>query len=74
MNQPSWERDRIANVGWTNVALGVWLVVAACEVRHASDTAMIANIATGFFVVLAALWAAQPFGPATRLWLAGRSC
>jgi hypothetical protein len=61
MNQPSWERDRIASMGWINVALGVWLVVAACEVRHASGTAMIENIATGLFVALAALWAALPF-------------
>ncbi|HEV3310896.1 MAG TPA: hypothetical protein VG815_10300 [Chloroflexota bacterium] len=67
MNQPSWERDRIASMGWINVALGVWLVVAACEVRHASGTAMIENIATGLFVALAALWATLPFRPATRL-------
>ena len=74
LNQPSWECDRIASMGWINVALGAWLVVAACEVRHASGTAMIENIATGLFVALAALGPPCLSGQPLVWWLAGRLC
>src|SRR5689334_25245418 len=66
-------------ISWTNVALGIWLVVAAFLFRHQTGAGITQNIVAGVFVSLAALWAARAFraagGPVaswavvlTRLW------
>ena len=57
---PSW-------ISWTNVALGLWLVVAAFVFRHPSGAGITQNIVTGLFVSLAALWAARSFRPRVSL-------
>jgi hypothetical protein len=46
---------------WTNVALGVWLVVAAFALPHKSGTGVIEDVVAGSFVALVALWAAEAF-------------
>jgi SPW repeat len=57
---PSW-------ISWTNVALGIWLVLAAFVFREPSGTGVTENIVAGLFVSLAALWAARAFRPRVSL-------
>jgi len=52
---------------WTNVALGVWLVVAAFTFPHSSGAAIIENIVAGSFVAVFALWAARAYKPVMSL-------
>jgi hypothetical protein len=54
-------------ISWTNVALGIWLIVAAFLFRHASGVGVTENIVTGSFVALTALWAARAFKPRVSL-------
>jgi SPW repeat-containing protein len=54
-------------ISWTNVALGIWLVIAAFVFRHASGAGVTENVITGLFVSLAALWAARAFRPMVSL-------
>jgi len=54
-------------ISWTNVALGLWLVVSAFLFRHRTGTGITENIVTGLFVSLAALWAARAFKPMMSL-------
>src|SRR5579872_2025305 len=54
-------------ISWTNVALGIWMVVAAFVFRHPNGTAITENIVTGLFVALAALWSARAFRPRVSL-------
>jgi len=54
-------------ISWTNVALGIWLVVAAFLFRHQTGAGITQNIVAGLFVSLAALWAARAFRPTVSL-------
>jgi hypothetical protein len=54
-------------ISWTNVALGIWLVVSAFVFRHPTGAGITENIVTGLFVSLAALWAARAFRPRVSL-------
>jgi SPW repeat len=52
---------------WMNVALGLWLVIAAFGLPHKSGTGVIEDVVTGWFVALLALWAAEAFKPFVSL-------
>jgi hypothetical protein len=54
-------------ISWINVALGLWLVVAAFVFRHTTGTGVTEDVVTGLFVALAALWAARAFNPVMSL-------
>ena len=54
-------------ISWTNVALGLWLIVAAFLFRHSSGAGVTENIITGSIVALVALWAARAFRPGVSL-------
>ncbi|MGH9410524.1 MAG: SPW repeat protein [Vicinamibacterales bacterium] len=48
-------------IGWTNLGLGLWLVVAAFVLPHLRGTAVVEDAIGGLFVGLAALWSAGAF-------------
>jgi hypothetical protein len=54
-------------ISWMNVALGLWLAVAAFAFRHSTGTGVTENVVAGLFVALAALWAARAFRPTVSL-------
>jgi hypothetical protein len=53
-------------ISWTNVALGVWLVVSAFWVSRSGDVVP-ENIIAGSLVALTALWSARAFTPVVSL-------
>lgn len=57
---PSW-------ISWVNVALGIWLVIAAFVFRHSIGGGITENVIAGLFVCLAALWSAVAFRPQLSL-------
>jgi hypothetical protein len=50
-------------IGWTNLALGLWLSTAGFVLRHNSGAGVVEDVVGGLFVALAALWAAGAFRP-----------
>ena len=54
-------------VSWTNVALGVWLVISAFVFRHPSGVGITENVVTGSVVAMLAVWAASAFKPTMRV-------
>ena len=50
-------------ISWTNVTLGVWLVVAALLLPHAAGDWVVLDAITGLFVAMAALVAEGAFMP-----------
>lgn len=52
---------------WINVALGVWLAMAAFVLSHATRTGIIEDLIAGLTVALAALWAARAYKPSVSL-------
>jgi hypothetical protein len=53
----------MTRVSWTNVGLGLWLVVAAFVLPHPSGGGRVEDVVAGLFVALAALWAVRAFRP-----------
>ena len=60
LRAPAW-------ISWTNVALGIWLVIAAFVFHPRTGVGITENVVTGLFVALAALWAARAFKPMVSL-------
>jgi len=54
-------------ISWVNVAIGVWLMIAAFLFRHPTGVGITENVITGSIVGLAALWAARAFRPRVSL-------
>lgn len=48
-------------IGWTNLGLGIWLIVAAFVLPHRAGVGLVEDVVGGSFVALAALWAAGAF-------------
>lgn len=48
-------------IGWTNLGLGIWLIVAGFVLPHRTGTGLVEDVVGGSFVALAALWAAGAF-------------
>ncbi|HYX81146.1 MAG TPA: SPW repeat protein [Gemmatimonadales bacterium] len=57
----------MSRISWINVALGLWMPVAAFFFSHATGAAVIEDFIAGLFVALAALWAACAYRPAIRV-------
>ena len=53
----------MSRISWTNVGLGLWLVVAAFALPHATGDGRVEDVVAGLFVALAALWAVRAFRP-----------
>lgn len=53
----------MSRISWTNVGLGLWLVVAAFALPHASGDGRVEDVVAGLFVALAALWAVRAYRP-----------
>jgi len=56
---------------WANVALGIWLVIAALVMPRTTGIGITENIVTGSFLAIAALWAARAFRPRMRVVASG---
>lgn len=54
-------------VSWTNVGLGVWLMISAFVFRHPSGAAVTENIVIGALVATSAVWAAWAYKPVMRV-------
>jgi hypothetical protein len=50
-------------ISWINLALGLWLAVAAFVLHHRSGSSVTEEVIAGLFVALAALWSAGAFRP-----------
>jgi hypothetical protein len=57
----------MTRTSWTNVALGIWLVVAGLVLPHVSGAGVIEDVVAGSIVALAALWAARAYRPTLSL-------
>jgi hypothetical protein len=57
----------MTRISWVNVALGVWLVIAAFALPHSSGAAITEDVVAGSVVALASLWAARAFRPTVSL-------
>ena len=53
----------MSRISWTNVGLGLWLVVAAFALPHATGDGRVEDVVAGLFVALAALWAVRAYRP-----------
>jgi uncharacterized membrane protein HdeD (DUF308 family) len=69
VNTVEWRRRELSLgwISWVNVALGVWLVVAAFAFSHPAGSGVIEDLIAGLFVALSALWAARAFRPRVSL-------
>ena len=57
----------MTRLSWINVALGVWLAVAAFALSHASGTGVTEDLIMGSLVALTALWAARAYKPGVSI-------
>jgi uncharacterized membrane protein YGL010W len=57
----------MTRISWVNGALGVWLVIAAFALPHASGAAITEDVVAGSLVALASVWAARAYRPTVSL-------
>jgi hypothetical protein len=53
----------MTRISWINVALGLWLAVAAFALAHSSGVGVTEDLISGSVVALSALWAARAYRP-----------